>query len=56
MSSKRLAKMLAATMLVAVTLSACGGDDHDDEPSTSNPEPPVTEQPKPPAPLLRCAP
>ncbi|KAG1176872.1 hypothetical protein G6F35_016438 [Rhizopus arrhizus] len=55
MPPKRLAKMLAATLFVAVSLSACGGDDSDDPPTT-NPEPPVTEQPTPPAPLLRCAP
>ncbi|WP_183013809.1 hypothetical protein [Achromobacter sp. UMC46] len=55
MPSKSLARMLAATLLAVVALSACGGDDNGD-PSTANPEPPVTEQPKPPAPLLRCAP
>jgi len=54
MPSKRLARSLAAVLLAAATLTACGGDDSSDE-DPAQPTPPVTEQPKP-APQLRCAP
>ncbi|SAI65920.1 Uncharacterised protein [Bordetella ansorpii] len=49
-------RVLAAALATAALLTACGGSDGDDEPST--PADPGTEQPAPtkPEPELRCAP
>ncbi|SAH91206.1 Uncharacterised protein [Bordetella ansorpii] len=47
-------RVLAAALAMAALLTACGGSDGDDEPST--PADPGTEQPTPAEPELRCAP
>lgn len=47
----RLSGALAAALLLATTLAACGGDSSENPPETGQPQPP-----QPPAPQLRCAP
>lgn len=48
--------LLLATVAIACTLTACGGD-HDDDDTPQNPEPPTQPAPpQAPTPVLHCAP